>query len=238
MKRSGTSDEPAAKRARAMGAAAAAGAAAAMSERKWTMYKPPPLPAQRGLVRSSPQEIDFVDTAINQAMDTTGVVTLINGIVQGTSVNQRIGKKVLMKSVQARVYFAANSAATSNVVTMLLVYDRLPRGALPAVTDILVAATPTANNNDSNSSRFKILARVTMSLHGTTAAPLCNGAQFLIEKYVKMTSTRELTFTTAATGGIGDISVGAVYCVTVGSTAAGTAAATCNGNFRVRYWDV
>ena len=45
---------------------------------------------------------------------------------------------------------------------------------------------------------------------------------------------RPVTFKAAGTGAIGDIEEGALYLVTVGNTAAGTAAAALAASFRMR----
>ena len=51
----------------------------------------------------------------------------------------RIGNKVIVKSVHARILIsAAPGAATQEVARVMLVYDRQPNGAFPAIGDILL----------------------------------------------------------------------------------------------------
>lgn len=187
-----------------------------------------------------PRELGYVDVAIaSYALDTTGSVTLLNTVAQGAGVTQRVGKKIVLKGIQARGRMVNGSTATVNDVAFMIVYDKRPTGALPAVTDILTAADSTAMNNDANSGRFSILKRVDEVLTGNTAAAanympnMYKGADFYLP--LKGLPT---TYKAAGTGAIGDIEEGALYLVTVGSSAAGTAAAALGVAFRLRFLDV
>jgi len=198
----------------------------------------PSLGLVKGGVRANQTEVDYVDTTISGDADTTGFITHINVIPSGTSVNQRVGKKVALKSVQVRTMVFNKTTATSNVATILLVYDRHPAGALPAITDIIKTPVyPQALNNDNNSERFKILSRYVTTLFGTVAVPIGEGAIELYEKYVKLNTTRDCIFTTGTAGTIAEVTKGALYLVAYGNTAPGTAAVTVSGFTRVRYWD-
>lgn len=185
------------------------------------------------------KETGFVDLAVaNYPMDTTGSVTLIATVAQGASVNQRIGKKALWKSLQARGQSFNGTTATINDVAYIIVYDRRPTGALPSVTDILVSANAVAFNNDANSGRFKILKRVDQILCGNNAAAanqLENMAKS--EDFFLDLKGLQVCYKAAGTGAIADIEQGALYLVTVGSAAAGTAAATLAISFRTRFVD-
>lgn len=186
------------------------------------------------------RETGFLDVAsASYAMDTTGSVTLLNAVPQGASVNQRVGKKIMLKSVQARGAMQNNSAALLNDVAFLIVYDKRPTGALPAVTDILVAANAQAFNNDANAGRFSVLKRVDTNLVGNSTAAgnltdntLRDGDFFLDLK------GRQTVFKAAGTGAIGDIEEGALYLVTVGGNVAGTSAAALILAFRTRFMDI
>lgn len=184
------------------------------------------------------RETGFVDLATaSYACDTTGTVTLIATIAQGASVNQRVGKKVVLKSLQGRGFMFNGSTATVNDVAFLIVYDKRPTGSLPAVTDILVAATSNAMNNDANSGRFKILKRCDALLAGIPATSNGVGPAESVDFYMKLNGLQEV-FKAAGTGAIGDIEEGAMYLVTVGNVAAGTAAATLQIGLRTRFIDV
>jgi len=183
------------------------------------------------------KESGFVDLASASYNFNTsgGGPALIATIAQGASVNQRIGKKIMLKSIQIRGSAVAASTATTNDCALLIVYDRRPTGALPAITDILVSANSISFNNDANSGRFKILRRMDFTLAGNTTT-MTESFTKNLDDYIKVNLPVE--FQAAGTGAIGDISTGALYIVTVGNQAAGTAAASATLAFRTRFVDV
>lgn len=193
----------------------------------------------RGAGRVS-SETGFVDVAsATYALDTTGTVTLLNTVAQGASVSQRVGKKIMLKSLQFRGLMQNGSTAAANDVAVLIVYDRRPNGALPAITDILSSVTPTSMNNDANSGRFVILKRIDEVMIGnlTAAANYTEAAVKGCDYYMTL-GGQPTTYKALGTGAIADIEQGALYLVTVGGTAAGTAAASLIGSFRLRFKDI
>ena len=81
----------------------------------------------RGLNRRgvASKESGFVDLAYaSYPCNTTGSITLIATIAQGASVNQRVGKKVNLKSLQIRGVAINDTAATVNDCAVIIVYDR------------------------------------------------------------------------------------------------------------------
>jgi len=189
------------------------------------------------------RELGYVDlTAASYAMDTTGTVTLLNTIAQGAAVTQRVGKKVALKGLQCRGAAVPNSAAILNDYAYMIVYDKRPTGALPNITDILNTATPASMNNDANAGRFSIIKRVDNHLLGNRSvtgavANALTEASARDETWWLDLKGRETVYKAAATGAIGDIEQGALYLVTVGSTAAGTGAAALEVGFRLRFLD-
>lgn len=189
------------------------------------------------------RESGYVDVAsATYPLDTAGAagsVKLLNTVAQGASVNQRVGKKIVLKGLQCRGYIEGNSNCDVTSVTYLIVYDKRPTGANPTVTDILVSADPKAMNNDANAGRFRILKRCDAVIAGNQAAfanlhyETRQSADFYLD--LKGLPT---TYKAAATGAIGDIEEGALYLVTVGDEAAGTGAAGMTSAFRLRFVDV
>lgn len=190
------------------------------------------------------RELGYVDLAAAEyPLDSTGSVTLLNTIAQGASVQQRVGKKVVLKSLQCRGSSFNNSTATANDTAYMIVYDKRPTGALPNITDILNTISAKSMNNDANAGRFSVLKRCdqilvgNQSMTGAVANALTELA-ILDETWFLDLKGREVVYKAAATGAIGDIEQGALYLVTVGNTAAGTAAATLSVGFRLRFLDV
>jgi len=185
------------------------------------------------------KETGYVDLALaGYPLDTTGSVTLLNTVAQGVAVTQRVGKKILMKGLQVRGLSQNGSTATINDCAYMIVYDKRPTGALPTITDILVSISSFSMNNDNNSGRFSILKREDFVLLGNSAAA-ANQTDLMAksEDWWLDLKKREVVYKAAATGAIGDIEQGALYLVTVGNTAAGTAAATAFMSFRLRFFD-
>jgi len=187
------------------------------------------------LVRA-PGETGYVDLAsASYGCDTTGTITLLATIPQGASVSQRIGKKIMLKSLQFRGNLQNNASAEFNDAAFLVVYDNRPTGALPAVTDVLVTANSRSFNNDTNSGRFKILKRVDEGLAGNGTGPTESTIKSC-DFFLKI--NRKCEFAAAGTGAIGDSRLGALYLITVGTNVNGATAATLVGGFRTRYIDV
>lgn len=190
---------------------------------------------QAQLRRAAPQEVNYVDLgSVVYPFDTTGSITLIAQIAQGASVNQRIGKRAYYKSLLIRGIVYAGSTGTIADGAYLVVYDKRPTGALPAITDILTAISPHAFMNDNNTGRFEIIRRKDFNILGNSATPQTGQESVNVDEYIKLTR-RPITFESAGTGAIGDIDSGALYFVTVGNLVAGTTAPALTARFRTRF---
>lgn len=197
------------------------------------------LSRRTGLVRRVGQEVNFVDTAvISYNMNTTGTIALLATIAQGAAQTQRIGRKILLKSIQVRGVVTADSTTLTTKGTWFIVYDKRPTGSLPAITDILVTANSRSMTNSVNVGRFQIICRKDYSIVGnnTTAGQQDSKCHYSVEKFIKL--NKRMTFKDAGTGVIGDIEQGALYIVSVGDVAAGTADAAAVLGFRTRYYDI
>lgn len=218
----------------------AAGGAMVMYRAPRVGYRPGLRGTYRGLNRRgvASRETGYVDLAsAGYAFDTTGSITLLATIAQGASTSQRVGKKVLYKSLQLRGSYFPNTTAVVNDCALLIVYDKRPTGSLPAITDVLNSANANSFNNDANSGRFRILKRVDFTLSGNSTTPATDSCIVEADFYLNLRRL-PLTFKLAGTGAIGDIEEGALYAITVGTNAAGTTAASGTLAYRTRYWDV
>lgn len=188
--------------------------------------------------RSARVEPGYVDVAAaTYALDNTGSITLLNTVPQGAGTSQRVGKRIALKSLQCHGSSQTGSTCTVNDVAIIIVYDKRPCGVLPAITDILVSASARAFNNDTNSDRFRILKRVDHGMVGSAANQYTAKSQWSEDFFLNLNGMPQV-FKAAGTGAIGDIAEGALYLITVGTVAAGTAAAELTAGFRLRYIDV
>lgn len=223
------------------------GGAPMLSGKKRVVYRPTKassryLASVRGLNRRgvASRETGFVDlAAATYACNATGSITLVATIAQGASVNQRVGKKIVLKSVQVRGQVVGNATTAATNAAWMLVYDRRPTGSLPAITDVLVSASAISFTNDANSGRFQILKRWNCSVIGNvaTAGQQTEASAYTVDEFVRLRGL-PVNYKAAGTGAIGDIEQGALYLITVGDTAAGTADADAILAFRTRFLDV
>lgn len=192
--------------------------------------------SRRSLAQTATRDVGYVDLAYAAyACDTTGSVTLIPTIAQGSTVNQRIGKKAILKSLQIRGTVYNGSTTSTSDCAVLIVYDRQPTGSLPAVTDILDSANSRSFNNDVNSDRFKIIRRWDFELIGASGTPTTGLEAMSADAFVSL--NLPIQFKAVGTGAINDIALGALYLVTVGNNAAGTSASSAGLGFRTRFMD-
>jgi len=211
----------------------------AISKTRRSKTKPATLSRPVSSRRSKNIESHFVDSGqVTSPCDTTGQVQLINVIPQGATVNNRIGKKCMLQSVQIHGFFFPGTTAVINNMGAWLVLDRQSNGAaLPAITDILVSANTNDFANDAKAPRFKILRRWDCVMSGDTAGtdgPPNDLPNANLNDYIKLKYIMEFN-TSAATGVQATIEKGALYIVTAGSSAAGTTAGSFQFYTRTRF---
>lgn len=183
------------------------------------------------------KEKKFFDIAATiYSFDTTGTVTLLSAPIQGTDYTNRIGRKIMLKSVYVRGFCGTETSATvtapvvapAQIGRLILLIDMQPNGTLPAMTDILMAATPISHLNPNNRDRFKILfdkqyvfGRTAIDTTATQTYAFQSDKQAIgIKKYKKINV--EQIFNSGNAGTIADTTSGALLMITIGNIAAGT----------------
>jgi len=180
----------------------------------------------------------FVQTAATgaePAVPFTGI-TEVNCVEQGATSYNRIGTKILIKSIDFRASFnMLGTAPVNNSLRYMIVYDHQPNGAFPLIGDILSRNIATAPNfftgvNMANRSRFVVLRDriVALDPEGTGTVN--------VKEFIK---TKLETQFRSSTSTIGDITTGAIYLVCF-CLIAGTAASYITmtaATFRLRYFD-
>lgn len=183
------------------------------------------------------RESKFFDIApANYAFNTTGSVACICTPVPGTDYTNRIGRKIVIKSVyirgQAVLEAALNNPGALNdkaqLGRVILLWDMQPNGALPAVTDVLLTADSRSHLNPNNRDRFKVIWDKQWAFGSmyvdTTATQAVSFASGLINAPVKYFKKlrQEVIFNAGSAGTVADINSGALILLTIGTQAAGT----------------
>lgn len=183
----------------------------------------------------------YVDVAFGAyAMSTTGAITHISIVPQGTTVNTREGKAFQVSSVQVRGQAQSGSTTAVAMGSVYWVWDFQPNKALAAITDVLDTANANSFIKRENASRFKMIAQRHYSFTGTLATPATGNEQFTVEEFLPLPSLASIATCTVAdtTGAIGNRVTGALLMITVGDTATGTAAPNLNVGIRVNFRDI
>lgn len=109
--------------------------------------------------RRKTQEKKTIDVdPTNFTVTSTASSALLNGTAIGTDFTDRIGRKIIMKSLYIRFFLQPQDSVTQdNQTRILIVYDRQSNGAAPIITDVLKSSSPMAQVNLNNRDRFQIL---------------------------------------------------------------------------------
>lgn len=203
-----------------------------------------------------PGETKGVDTPLTvNAISTTAIFTLLNPTLQGTALQNRIGRKISLKSVGIRGFirqYQGGAAASFDYLRCMLVYDRQPNGAAPVIADLLLdvdstgAATTTSLSglNLANADRFKIIRDMYWKVDDTDgnvvgAQPACvttDFTRFAFKEYAKL-NNMETHCNGGNAGTIADINTGALWFVTLGLAAGANSQYSAEFTARVRYTD-
>lgn len=186
------------------------------------------------------------DVIVKPTVDTTGYIFQTFLPAAGTDINQRVGRKCIVKSIFLRGYIysnpalipsTANASCAAQQVRVIVFWDTQPNGANPVITDLLYLSGPESQLNINNRDRFTILSDWTAEFGPIVAGtnPIFNGNQIMpYKKYIRV--NKETIFGTTG-GTIAAINSGALMVALVGSNASGLDAAEMNIQTRVRYTD-
>lgn len=194
----------------------------------------------RGFLGAAGDAKFFDKAAASYAMDTTGSITHIDVVPQGTTVNEREGKAFAPTSVHVRGYANSGTEGLTTQGVLYLIWDYQPNKALASITDVLDSTSSVSFPKRENAGRFKILRQLRYVFSGESDNSAVSGPNvFDIDEYVRIPKDCVALCTAAdTTGAIGNRISGALLAITVGRTAAGTAAAGCTVGYRVNFMDI
>lgn len=160
-------------------------------------------------------------------------LTEVNLIRQGATVSQRIGNKIVIKSIDCWFTYYVSSLTHAGVARAMLIYDRQPNGAFPAIADIIKSqpagtAADFSGINISNKSRFQMIRDEALQITG--------GSDFakVVHWYCKGKWETEFG---ADAGTIADFRTGAIYFIIYETLSVVAVANVGDFHCRIRYWD-
>lgn len=177
---------------------------------------------------------------------------LCNGLVPGTGSNNRVGRKISMRSISLRgwIFFAqAGTTPTADFMRLVLVYDRQPNGALPAFADVFqdtnqAGTTNTdslSNVNINNADRFKIIKEFVWASPGAAAAAAYSGINeqrvLELKAFIKLNAL-ETHYNAGTAGTVADITTGSLFLMAAGLNGAADYQYRIKINARLRYADL
>ncbi len=141
--------------------------------------------------RKANGELKFHDLDVNDAVVAAGGNIAEDScltIAQGTTESSRIGRKVIVKSINWRFSIdlpsASSAGSTTEVVRVILYLDKQTNGATATVLGILETSDFQSFNNLANTSRFTTLMDRTYDLVIPTiadlAGPTTNTGEFIL----------------------------------------------------------
>lgn len=188
-----------------------------------------------------PDTGDVVTPAV--AVAATG--TLLQ-IAQGDQTYQRNGRKIVIKSIFARLDVTLPATVTAanggDIYRIMLVLDTQCNGAAPAVTDVISYPGQTLSqmsyNNLENSERFRTLADVMRPINASAGGMAgATGSSALCSHFLKINKKCNIPVeysTTATTGALATIKSNNIFLLAISRGGL----VLLSGNVRIRYTDI
>jgi len=148
---------------------------------------------RRQPVKRLPEPKNYnIDVAVSPT--TTGTLTLLSGIAQGTDVGQRVGNSIFVTDVRVSGRVVINAAVTSfSTARLVLLRDNENSGAAPVLSDILEATGSTvvtrSPRNFLNRKRFTFLYDELFVLAPNSPSALPIGFDMKINREVRYRGT-------------------------------------------------
>jgi len=197
--------------------------------------------------RSTDTEMKLYDkTLSNTLINATGIVPFggtLNDIAQGDTESQRIGRKVVVKSIHLHLRLAlaptTSNTATADNIRIMVVLDKQANGTAFINTDVLTVNAGSAPdfysfNNIANKSRFRVLSDKKYQLSADaafTSTSVLNSC--MADQHIKCNIPIEYDHS-ATTGAISTIRSNNIAILAISEQGLGT---FMQGTARIRYTD-
>lgn len=191
-------------------------------------------------------------------LDSTGQGLQSLMLQQGSGEFQRVGNKVLLKSLRIRfnIVQTGQQNLQRSFIRLMVIYDRSVNGGYPATSLILANISQagntspfdwTANINSNQLERYVVLMDERypvgpwVTATDGTVTPHTWGPddarQYCIDRFIKLKNLEQVYSTSANPMTIAGIQLGALYIFGMGSESAATAPYYAYGSCRLRYYD-
>jgi len=184
----------------------------------------------RGMVDTSTKGVDVnLGLTVLATSTTNGAAVLLNGVAPGSGSYNRVGRKIVNKSVRIKggAVFSmipnASGAVNENSLRMVVVWDQQPNSGTIPTWDTIFGVTDQAGNETSNvlaplrydnMDRFRVLKEKSWDVQTVPANVVTTGAisQFrTIDEFIPLSDRPSVYSGQSATCTTADISTGALY---------------------------
>lgn len=190
-------------------------------------------------LRASSNELKFLDTGINTSIDSTGEVLTggqINLVPQGTGESQRIGRKIVIRSIDIKGIVVGNGVSTVPIMVQIsIILDKQCNGAAAGYTDIYATNDINAFRNMAYSERFQVLKTWRMAINPSTLIPAGTSYAPPFRNLTYHKSCSIPVEFSSTTGAITEIKSNNVF--VVGIASGGDDTTNLNGIVRIKYSD-
>lgn len=163
-------------------------------------------------------ELKVIDNpAISGGGSASGTLVLLNGVAQGTDYTQRIGRKILLKSLLFRFsVFPSATASSGEITRLMIIYDCQTNAATPVVTDVLNSAIYNSPMNLNNRDRFKILVDKFFTTGAVTYTTGVVSAGMAVPRQYKVFKKMSMEEIFGGTGNtVGSINTGGIFALII-----------------------
>ncbi len=146
--------------------------------------------------------------------------------------------KVQLTGIYYKGWVENGATCVNSTVRLAIVHDKRPTGSLPAITDIYETIDANTRRNELGFGRFTVIKEWDCMLKGQGTAGTENPQENYIKRLKGGKKIKIFTRYKGATGGIGEITQGALYLVTMGDKASVSAGSDADMYFRIHFKDI
>jgi len=198
--------------------------------------------------------VDLLGAPVSTPFSTTLGLALTNATNIGSNINNRLGRKIRMRSLHVHgiiQHYQAGAIPGDDFIHLMVVYDKQPNGAVPVASDLFQSVdiggpsttTAWAFMNPSNFERFRVLRHYKAKMEYTAATPEVSHEttdykkDVTIDWHINLRGL-ETQYNAGTAGNVQDQVSGSLLLVTYGVQTAANSQYQFVGNTRLRFEDL